>query len=160
MNEITKTAKQEIKTMDCEDVVIVWGGANDISRNNMKEALKYVSKFANQRRSKYCINKLPTSCVKKEVLKFNRQVRNIMKVHSNVKQLEIDLDRKHFMRHGQHLNVCGKERTYLELTMIIGQFYKRKQLAFIYIPWKDSSLVGANSESQELNTKDEITKSS
>jgi hypothetical protein len=44
--------------------------------------------------------------------------------------------------------------------MIIGQFYKRKQLAFIYIPWKDSSLDGTNSESQELNTKDEITKSS
>jgi hypothetical protein len=43
--------------------------------------------------------------------------------------------------------------------MIIGQFYKRKQLASVYIPWKDS-MDGADSESQELNTKDEITKSS
>jgi hypothetical protein len=41
----------------------------------------------------------------KEVLKFNRQVKNTMKIHSNVKQLEIDLDRKHFTGHGQHLNV-------------------------------------------------------
>ena len=48
MNEITKTAKQEIKTMKCEDVVVVWGGANVISRNIMKEALKYVSKFVNE----------------------------------------------------------------------------------------------------------------
>lgn len=70
-----------------------------------------------------------------------------------MKQLEIDLD-------GKHLNVCGKEITYQELAMIIGQFYKRKQLASFYIPWKDSSLDGVNSESQELNTKDEITKSS
>ena len=42
MNEITKTTKEEIKALKCEDVVVVWGGANDISRNNMKEALKYV----------------------------------------------------------------------------------------------------------------------
>ena len=74
-----------------------------------------------------------------------------------MKLLEIDLDRKHFTKHGQHLYVCGKEITSLKLAMIIGQFYKRKQLASIYIPWKDSSLDGANSESQELNTKDEIS---
>ena len=36
MNEITKTAKEEIKTMQCGDVVVVWGGTNNISRNNMK----------------------------------------------------------------------------------------------------------------------------
>jgi predicted phosphodiesterase len=42
MNELTKTAREEIKTLKCEDVVVVWGGANDISRNNMKEALKHV----------------------------------------------------------------------------------------------------------------------
>jgi hypothetical protein len=48
MNEITKTAKEEIKFMKFEDVVVVWGGANDINRNNMKEALKYVSKLVNE----------------------------------------------------------------------------------------------------------------
>jgi hypothetical protein len=74
-----------------------------------------------------------------------------------VKLLEIDLDRKHFTKHGQHLNVCGKEITSLKLAMIIGQFYKKETVS-IYIPWKDSSLDGANSEYQELNTKDEITK--
>ena len=47
MNEITKTAKEEIKFMKLEDVV-VWGRANDINRNNMKEALKYVSKLVNE----------------------------------------------------------------------------------------------------------------
>jgi predicted phosphodiesterase len=40
VNEITKTAREKIKTLKCEDVVVVWGGANDISRNNMKETLK------------------------------------------------------------------------------------------------------------------------
>jgi hypothetical protein len=77
-----------------------------------------------------------------------------------VKLLEIDLDRKHFTWHGQHLSLSGKEITSLKLAMIIGQFNKKNHLASVSIPWKDSSLDGANFESQDLNTKDEMTKSS
>jgi signal recognition particle GTPase len=40
MNEITKTAKEEIKSMKYEDVVVVWGGTNDTSRNNKKRSFK------------------------------------------------------------------------------------------------------------------------
>ena len=47
MNEITKTAREELKTLKSDDLVVVWGGANAISRNNMKEALKSVSEFVN-----------------------------------------------------------------------------------------------------------------
>jgi NAD(P)H-flavin reductase len=68
------------------------------------------------------------------MLKFSRQVKKIKKIHSNVKLLEIDLDRKQFTRHGQHLNLYGKEITSLKLAMIIEQFYKRNQLASIYTP--------------------------
>jgi hypothetical protein len=77
-----------------------------------------------------------------------------------VKLLEIDLDRKHFTWHSQHLNISGKEITSLKLAMIIGQFYKKNQLASIYTPWKDFSLDGANFESQDVNAKDEMTTSS
>jgi len=30
MNEITKTAREELKTLKSDDLVVVWGGANDI----------------------------------------------------------------------------------------------------------------------------------
>jgi hypothetical protein len=83
-----------------------------------------------------------------------------VKIHSNVKLLEIDLDRKHFTRHVQLLSLCSKEVTSLKLAMIIGQFYKGNQLASVYIPWKTPPLDGANSESEDLNTEEEITKSS
>jgi len=83
-----------------------------------------------------------------------------MKTDSNMKLLEIDLHRKHFTRHCQHLNLRGEEITSLKIAMIIGQCYKKNQLASIDIPRKDSSSDGANFESQDLNTKDGITKSS
>jgi len=48
MNVITQTAREEIKSLKCNDVVVVWGGAYDISRNNSKEALKFVTDFVNE----------------------------------------------------------------------------------------------------------------
>ena len=45
MNEITNTAREELKTFKSDDLVVVWGEANDISRNNMKESVKSVSEF-------------------------------------------------------------------------------------------------------------------
>jgi hypothetical protein len=64
-------------------VVILWAGANAISINNSKEALKNVSYFmnANKKVNIILINALPrhdlmpTSCVNNEVVKFNRQLK-------------------------------------------------------------------------------------
>jgi hypothetical protein len=48
MNEITKTAKEEINSLTSVDLVVIWGGANDVSKNNMKKALKSVLEFVNE----------------------------------------------------------------------------------------------------------------
>jgi len=45
MKEITTTAREELKTLQSDNLVVVWGGANDIRKNNMKEAVKSVSEF-------------------------------------------------------------------------------------------------------------------
>lgn len=45
MKEIVNTASNEIKTLQSDDLVVVSGGANDIRKNNMREAMKSVSKF-------------------------------------------------------------------------------------------------------------------
>ena len=39
MNEIM-TAREEVKSLNSDDLVLLWGGVNDISKNNVKEALK------------------------------------------------------------------------------------------------------------------------
>jgi len=38
MKELMNTARNEIKALYSEDFVVVWGGANDISKNNTREA--------------------------------------------------------------------------------------------------------------------------
>jgi hypothetical protein len=45
MSEISNTAKEELQSLKSDDFVVVWGEANDISKNNTKEALKLLSEF-------------------------------------------------------------------------------------------------------------------
>jgi hypothetical protein len=62
---------------------------------------------------------MPSSCVDNEVVKFNRQIRKIVKLHENVTFLEVKLQREHFTKHGQHFNNSGKELVSLELAKLV-----------------------------------------
>ena len=75
-----------------------------------------------------------------------------MKPQSNVKLLELNLDRNHFTSHGLHMNLSGKEIVSQNLAMIIEQLYKNNQKHPICIPWKDSLLKEDNTVTQNLNT--------
>jgi len=157
MNEITKTAKEESKSLKSDDLVFVWGGANDISRNNTKEALKSLSEFVNENKelnvvlinSPHRHDLLPELCVNQEVTKFNRQVNKIMKLQSKVKVLEISLDRNHFTTHGLHLNSKGKKLVSQKLGFVVQQCLTKNQTVTISVPWKDPSLVDTNTEIQD-----------
>jgi hypothetical protein len=50
---------------------------------------------------------LSTSYVNKEVVKFNRQIKKIIKMYSKADLMEVELQRKHLTRHGQYLNLSG-----------------------------------------------------
>jgi hypothetical protein len=144
-SEIIKTAKKEISSLKQEDVVILWTGANDISRNKSKDPLKNLSSFmsANDEVNMILINSLPrhdlmpTSCVDKEVNKFNRQLQKIVKLHENVRRLKVEAQREHFTRHGQHLNNKGKELVSLELSNLVKQCLKKETLAPLQMQWKE-----------------------
>jgi hypothetical protein len=76
MNEVINTVREEIKTLNSDLLVVVWGGVSDIRKNNMKEALNSVSKFVNENKelnvvlihSPHRFGILPESCVNQEVI--------------------------------------------------------------------------------------------
>ena len=47
VRELVNTARNEIKALHSDDLVVVWGGANDISKNNTREAMNSVLEFVN-----------------------------------------------------------------------------------------------------------------
>jgi hypothetical protein len=82
---------------------------------------------------------MPSSCVNNKAAKFNRQIRKIVKLHENVKFLEVKLQREHFTKHGQHLNNSGKELVSLELAKLVKQLVNKKKTAPIKMQWKEDN---------------------
>jgi hypothetical protein len=60
----------------------------------------------------------------------------VMKLCTNVRSLELGLQRCHFTRHGQHLNSQGKEMVALKLTKMIQHHHNKTKNTIIQIPWE------------------------
>jgi hypothetical protein len=56
MDTIINTARDKIRKLRSEDVVVIWGGANNISNNNTKVTLKHVCNFV--KKIKFCDNEI------------------------------------------------------------------------------------------------------
>jgi hypothetical protein len=148
MGSIVDTMKDDIKTLKRDDVVIIWGGSNDIGKNNSKEVLKHLCNFIKNNQEVNIVvmaappkhDLLPSSCVNSEVLSYNK-LRKRMKQCDNVKILETDLERKYFMKHGLHLNSSGKECITLRLATVIKSFFHTERMSPIYLHWKDGTAI-------------------
>jgi hypothetical protein len=51
LQNVTKLARNEINGLSHRDAVIIWGGSNDINRNESRKGLKYLKDFVNQRKN-------------------------------------------------------------------------------------------------------------
>jgi hypothetical protein len=137
MKQIINTT-EDLLTSQSDDLVVIWGGAIDIRKNNMRETVKLVSKFVetNRHQNVILINSphrydlSRESCINTEVAKFNKQIKKIMEHQPQVEILELALDRHHFTTHGLHLNSKGKSVVTQNLAMAVKQ-------CVIPIPWKD-----------------------
>jgi hypothetical protein len=145
MEEIVSSSSESVKSLNRKDVLIVWGGSNDISRNNTKEAIDQLCNFIKEETT---VNRvimkaplrhdlMPSSCVNNEVLKFNRQIEKRMKPYANTKLFDTDLDRSYYTTHGQHLNSSGKDLIINKLAILIKNVLVEKQPNPIQLPWKE-----------------------
>jgi hypothetical protein len=116
MKQIVNSGKEEINNLKGDDVIVVWGGSNDISKQNSQEALKHLHNFTKTYHDVNVIvmsapqryDLMPSSCVNSKVVRFNRLVRKSMKLLTKTKILETDLNRDCFTKHGLHMNSSGK----------------------------------------------------
>ena len=74
----------------------MWGGSNDIGKNNSQEALKHLCNFAKKRHKLNVVvmsappryDLIPSSCVNNEVVRFNSQLKKGMEMFNNVQILK------------------------------------------------------------------------
>jgi hypothetical protein len=161
MEDILTTVDQLRASVKREDVLVVWGGSNNISGNNMREAISNVSDFVKNSPESNIIlmnaphrhDLIPNSCVNKEVAKYNRLMRKVVKQNTNIQFLELDLDRSHFTNHGMHMNSKGKDQSSQHLAKLIGVIFDLPQPPPIPIPWELTSPGPSNTESHAEDTE-------
>ena len=148
MENIVNTMKEDIRTLKSDDVLIIWGGTNDIGKNNSKEAIRHLCTFIKNNRKVNTIvltapprNDLPSSCINSEVSNYNRQLRRRLKQYNNIQILETNLERKYFTKHGAHLNSSGKEYITQRLAAVVNNFFHTKPMSPIHLQWKEDNVI-------------------
>jgi hypothetical protein len=147
LQHITQTAMNEIKGLNCKVCVIIWGGSNDINKNETSTGLKHIMKFILQNQHTNIIiipalhrhDLIKSSCINKEIKTFTRKLRKMIKAIQNVTTLDVTLDRKDFTRHGLHLNSLGKEKVALLIGQHITKLLTKQENNIFSLPWIDDS---------------------
>jgi hypothetical protein len=89
-------------------------------------------------------------------MKFNRQIKKLVKPFSKVHLLENNLDRNHFTTHGKHLNYKGKDQNTQQLASIMEKIFRKEQPDPIVIPWDVSPTVPNDMDTQDKNTDGKV----
>jgi hypothetical protein len=103
-----KSAKNEVMNLTKRDVMVFWGGANDVSKNNPEIGLRHIINFVEDNSHTnsilfsvpYRYDLIKSSCVNKEITMFNRKLAKCIKIYEHCTLLNIDLNRGLFTNHG------------------------------------------------------------
>ena len=118
MEELVDTLGRDLKCLGKKDVILINGGANDISskRNQANRVLGKMTQFMEKHNnSNIIVMNIPhrydmdmNSVTNLEIQVANRKLNKIAKVFSHVAVVETDLNRKYFILHCMHLNKSAK----------------------------------------------------
>jgi hypothetical protein len=141
------------------NVLIFCGGYRDIAKNESTQGVRMISNFG--RRLEYTnviITTAPhrfdlqaTSCVNREVEKFNRKLRKQLSLYDHIQLCNIPKDREHYTQHGLHMNLKGK--TFLTnkwMSLILAMTTRTQKNVAIPLPWTEGNV---NSVASLVNKK-------
>ena len=110
------TCIEEVSKLTKNYMLVLWGGTNDVSKNNSTKGLTQEINYlrSNQQTNSIVIT-VPhrfdldyNSCVNTEVKMYNRRLINVTNYLNKVTLVNAVTERKYYTRHGLHLNVRGK----------------------------------------------------
>jgi hypothetical protein len=141
---ITQATKKEINELN-SDYIVIWGGSNDISKNESSKALKRTTKFALQHWHTNIVfvpalhrhGLVKSSCINMETLAFNRRLGKLTNTMLHVKLHDLTLDRDEFTRHGLHLNSKRKEKIARTIRQHLVNLLNRQDRNVLRLPWID-----------------------
>jgi lysophospholipase L1-like esterase len=143
------TVKEEVDKLMDDDVIVFWGGANNVSKNNSTKVLTQTIDFVRRnQQTSVIIIPVPhrfdlddSSCIKKEIRAYNRKLNKVANHFNRLTLVKATSERNLFTRHGLHVNVRGKEVMSKKLAVIIHEIVDEcNKNDAIPMIWKDDSL--------------------
>jgi hypothetical protein len=159
MELIKETTRAEINQLTSDDIVVVWGGSNDIARNNSNKGIKNMLECVMIANNTNVIvmsappryDLIKDSCVNREVESFNKKLGKRLQRFDKVEVIEVIKERACYTQHGQHLNTRGKEVMAKKIAATIERVLKKK-VEPISMKWVNE-IATKNQEHQALQEK-------
>jgi len=134
MKHMKDTSMGKTKQLSKEDVAVIWGGSNDIAKNNSSVGMKNLLELVvNSTHTNVILMSAPQrydlmeiSCVNYEIENFNRKLCNRLERLGKVEMIDVGVDRSLYTRHGQHLNLKGKESMANKIASTIKNMLNKK----------------------------------
>jgi hypothetical protein len=143
---ITNSANKELDHLSQDDLVVVCGGSNNISKNNSMKGLICATKFIQHRRhtnvllinapQRYDLEE--SSCVNKKVKTFNRKLSHIVKKYNHANVITIGKKREQYTKHGLHMNKKGKEYLSRAIADKIYKLFEHQMRTPITLKWNEN----------------------
>jgi hypothetical protein len=156
---ILNTGIKDITNLTTKDVVVVWGGTRDVSKNEAIAGLSHIQKFVEKyNNTNVLVMELPdrcdlsaNSCVNVECKSFNRKLRKYMQPFKHASVVEIYCNRSHYTRHGLHLNYKVKEFSAKQIQREIETIFREVISIPAPLNWLDKKMKQETKESDECN---------
>jgi hypothetical protein len=147
--------KEKVNTLTKNDMLVFWGGANDVPKNNATKGFTQEINYLRRHQQTNCIvMTVPhrfdldnNSCVNIDIKTYNRRLTKAAKHLNKVIVVNTVMERKFFTRHGLHLNVRGKEIMSKKLTTVIQEIIGlQTKNGIIPMSWKNNLLEHTSQE--------------
>jgi hypothetical protein len=110
--------KSEIKNLSKSDVVVLCGGKLDVARNNTIKGFFSILQFVKiSDHANVIIMDIPHRLIweplhvfNKEVNAFNKKLSKIIRLYDHTSQLNLNMPKEHFTKHGMLMNGSGTDR--------------------------------------------------
>jgi hypothetical protein len=106
----------DLKTLTKSDVCVIWGGTNDVGRNETIMGIRALKDYISCHKHTNVIvlnvphrhDLAPNSCVNHDVQVFNRILGKLRKVNQSLSVITVDSDRDLYTKHVS--SKCSRER--------------------------------------------------
>jgi len=153
INNIVQSQEKELNCLGPNDVIIINGGTNDLNKLNFRatgiltKMINFILKYNN---TNILIVNIPhrydqanSSQTNQLIHAYNSKLKNLVKPLKHVSIIETSLDRRHFTKHGLHMNNLGKEKLAKQIALQLLKLIKSSPYAtksVIPLKWKDETV--------------------